>query len=186
MKANIAYKFELMPTREQERIFAQAVGCRRFVWNKAIELQKRCLEQAVPFLKYTELAGRLMLWKKEVLRRLNHFRGIPHPMRSVGWGWIAGRASARQFLPLNIPLYDSIEVSDRNSVIAIGPESISPKKWSNGFCMCLANRSSGRRFDAVDKIGNRIARRNGNQEVDVISLSGKIENPNLKSIQNAV
>ena len=42
-KANIAYKFELMPTREQ----------------------KRCLEQEVPFLKYTELAGRLVLWKKE-------------------------------------------------------------------------------------------------------------------------
>ena len=34
MKANIAYKFELMPTREQKRIFAQAAGCRRFVWNK--------------------------------------------------------------------------------------------------------------------------------------------------------
>ena len=65
MKANIAYKFELMPTREQKRIFAQAAGCRRFVWNKAIELQKRCLEQEVPFLKYTELAGRLVLWKKE-------------------------------------------------------------------------------------------------------------------------
>ena len=119
MKANIAYKFELMPTREQKRIFAQAAGWRRFVWNKAIELQKRCLEQEVPFLKYTELAGRLMLWKKEVLRRFNHFRGIPHPMRSVGWGWIAGRALARLqlysieygsgALPLNIPLYDSIE-----------------------------------------------------------------------------
>ena len=65
MKANIAYKFELMPTREQKRIFAQAAGCRRFVWNKAIELQKRCLEQEVPFLKYTELAGGLVLWKKE-------------------------------------------------------------------------------------------------------------------------
>ena len=65
MKANIAYKFELMPTREQKRIFAQAAGCRRFVWNKAIELQKRCLEQEVPFLKYTELARRLVLWKKE-------------------------------------------------------------------------------------------------------------------------
>ena len=52
--------------------------------------------------------------------------------------------------------------------------------------MFLANGSTGRRFDAVDKIGNRIARRNGNQEVDVISLSGKIENPNLKSIQDAV
>ena len=118
----------------------------------------------------------------------NSFRGIPHPMRSIGWGWIAGRASARQFLPLNIPLYRlyRASVSDRNSAIAIGPEPISPKKWSNGFCMFLANGSTGRRFDAVDKIGNRIARRNGNQEVDVISLSGKIENANLKSIQNAV
>ena len=28
MKANIAYKFELMPTREQKRILAQAAGCR--------------------------------------------------------------------------------------------------------------------------------------------------------------
>ena len=61
MKANIAYKFELMPTREQKRIFAQTARCRRFVWNKAIG----CLEQEVPFLKYTELAGRLVLWKKE-------------------------------------------------------------------------------------------------------------------------
>ena len=68
-KANIAYKFELMPTREQKRIFAQAAGCRRFVWNKAIELQKRCLEQEVPFLKYTELAGRLVLWNLQVVKR---------------------------------------------------------------------------------------------------------------------
>ena len=31
MKSNIAYKFELMPIREQKRILAQAAGCRRFV-----------------------------------------------------------------------------------------------------------------------------------------------------------
>ena len=31
MKANIAYKFELMPTREQTRIFAQAESVRNFV-----------------------------------------------------------------------------------------------------------------------------------------------------------
>ena len=84
-KANIAYKFELMPTREQKRIFAQAAGCRRFVWNKAIELQKRCLEQEVPFLKYTELAGRLVLWKKETTccgcrkRLLRHFNSAVFP-----------------------------------------------------------------------------------------------------------
>ena len=55
MKANIAYKFELMPTREQTRIFAQAAGCRRFVWNKATELQKQRLEHNLPFLNYAEL-----------------------------------------------------------------------------------------------------------------------------------
>ena len=106
----------------------------------------------------------------------------------IGWGWIAGRASARQFLPLNILPYRlyRASVSYRDSAVAIGPEAISPKKWSNGIGMFLANGSTGRRFDAVDKIGNRMARRNGNQEADVISLSGKIENPNLKSIQNAV
>ena len=65
MKANIAYMFELMPSREQKRNFAMFAGSRRFVVNKAIELQKQCLEQNLPFLKYTELAGRLILWKME-------------------------------------------------------------------------------------------------------------------------
>ena len=59
MKANIAYKFELMPCREQKRYFAMFAGSRRFVVNKAIELQKQCLEQNIPFLKYTELVGRI-------------------------------------------------------------------------------------------------------------------------------
>ena len=54
MKANIAYKFELMPTREQTRIFAQAAGCRRFVWNKATELQKQRLEHNLPFLNFVK------------------------------------------------------------------------------------------------------------------------------------
>ena len=65
MKANIAYKYELMPTQEQKRILAQAAGCRRFVVNKAIELQKTCLEQNLPFLKYTDLASLLVLWKMD-------------------------------------------------------------------------------------------------------------------------
>ena len=65
MKANITYKYELMPTQGQKRILAQAAGCRRFVVNKAIELQKTCLEQNLPFLKYTELASQLVLWKMD-------------------------------------------------------------------------------------------------------------------------
>ena len=64
-KANIAYKFELMPTREQKRIFAQAAGCRRFVWNKTIELQKQCLENKKPFLTYKALRQELTRWKQE-------------------------------------------------------------------------------------------------------------------------
>ena len=39
--------------------------------------------------------------------KFNNFRGIPHPMRSVGWGWIAGRALARQFLPLKKPWFET-------------------------------------------------------------------------------
>ena len=65
MKANIAYKFELMPTREQTRIFAQAAGCRRFVWNKATELQRQRLEHNLPFLNYAELCEKLTCWKQE-------------------------------------------------------------------------------------------------------------------------
>ena len=65
MKANIAYKFELMPIREQKRILAQAAGCRRFVCNKAIELQKQCLENKKPFLTYKALCQELTRWKQE-------------------------------------------------------------------------------------------------------------------------
>ena len=65
MKANIAYMFELMPIREQKRILAQAAGCRRFVWNKTIELQKQCLENKKPFLTYKALRQELTRWKQE-------------------------------------------------------------------------------------------------------------------------
>ena len=65
MKANIAYKFELMPSPEQKRFFAQAAGCRRFVVNKAIELQKRCLEGNQPFPTYEQLCSELKYWKQD-------------------------------------------------------------------------------------------------------------------------
>lgn len=65
MKANIAYKFELMPTQAQKRILAQAAVCRRYVVNKAIELEKGCLDQHLPFLSYKALCERLVDWKRD-------------------------------------------------------------------------------------------------------------------------
>ena len=65
MKANIAYKFELMPTREQTRIFAQAHRVPAFCLDKAAELQKQRLEHNLPFLNYAELCEKLTCWKQE-------------------------------------------------------------------------------------------------------------------------
>ena len=65
MKANIAYMFELMPSREQKRKLAMLAGSRRFVVNKAIELQKQCLESNQPFLTYKQLCQKLTYWKQD-------------------------------------------------------------------------------------------------------------------------
>ena len=37
MKKNIAYKFRLYPTKEQEEILSKAFGCCRFIYNKMLE-----------------------------------------------------------------------------------------------------------------------------------------------------
>ena len=65
MKANIAFMFELMPSQEQKRELAMFAGSRRFVVNKAIELQKQCLESNQPFLTYNQLSNKLTYWKQD-------------------------------------------------------------------------------------------------------------------------
>jgi len=58
------YKFRLKTKREQEKLFAIFCGHCRFIWNKALALQKARLESRTPLLSYQDLASLLRLWKR--------------------------------------------------------------------------------------------------------------------------
>ncbi|MGK5094448.1 transposase [Deltaproteobacteria bacterium TL4] len=60
-----AFRFRLEPHSSQLKKLAQFAGCSRFVWNKALALQKGRLEQHESVLTYTQLASLLVEWKKE-------------------------------------------------------------------------------------------------------------------------
>ncbi len=64
-KVNCAYKFELILKPEQRAKCAQFVGNCRYVYNKAVEIQIRQLENKRPFVSYKELASQLVGWKKD-------------------------------------------------------------------------------------------------------------------------
>ena len=63
MKRIQAFKFRLVPTPEQEALLNRHAGCVRFVWNKALDLQKKCLDAGIPLLSYGDLAKLLTLWR---------------------------------------------------------------------------------------------------------------------------
>ena len=63
MKTRRAFKFRLVPTPEQEDLLSRHAGCVRFVWNKALDLQRRRLEAGIPLLSYGDLANLLTLWR---------------------------------------------------------------------------------------------------------------------------
>lgn len=58
------YKYRLKANSEHERLFRLFSGHCRFVWNKALALQKGRLESKIPLLSYQDLAGFLKLWKR--------------------------------------------------------------------------------------------------------------------------
>nr|WP_198507406.1 RNA-guided endonuclease TnpB family protein [Mariprofundus ferrinatatus] len=59
-----AYRFRLEPTPEQRQSFVEFAGCRRFVWNKALELNLYRLDHKRPIIRYRDIAGMLRLWKQ--------------------------------------------------------------------------------------------------------------------------
>jgi putative transposase len=60
-----AYKFQLQPKAGQEHVMRKFAGCCRFVWNKALALEKETYEQEGKRHGYNKLAGLLRDWKKE-------------------------------------------------------------------------------------------------------------------------
>jgi len=65
MKRLQAFKFELMPDGEQERDMRRFAGARRFVYNKALDIQKANFEAGGKFISYVDMANRLPEWKEK-------------------------------------------------------------------------------------------------------------------------
>lgn len=65
MKRLQAFKSELMPNGEQERDMRRFAGARRFVYNRALEIQKANHESGGKYIGYVDMANRLPEWKKE-------------------------------------------------------------------------------------------------------------------------
>ena len=59
-----AYKFRLKTNMEIEELCFQFAGCNRFVWNKALALQKDSLDKTQKLPWYNDLAGCLVDWKR--------------------------------------------------------------------------------------------------------------------------
>lgn len=47
-----AVRYRLETTPEQEHLLARAAGCVRFVWNRALSIQKSYLDQGCGILSY--------------------------------------------------------------------------------------------------------------------------------------
>ncbi|MGK9452999.1 RNA-guided endonuclease InsQ/TnpB family protein [Acidithiobacillus caldus] len=58
-----AVRYRLEPSSEQENLLSRAVGCVRFVWNRALAIQKSYLDQGCGILSYVELAKCLTTWR---------------------------------------------------------------------------------------------------------------------------
>ena len=65
MKRMQAYKFQLRPKTKQANLMLCFAGCCRFVWNKALALEKGTYQAEGKRLGYYTLAGKLKDWKKE-------------------------------------------------------------------------------------------------------------------------
>ena len=58
-----AFKFELMPTGEQQRDMRRVAGSCRFVYNKALALQKENYDAGGKFINYVAMAKHLTAWR---------------------------------------------------------------------------------------------------------------------------
>lgn len=59
-----AFKFRLkVKSADTENHLTRAAGCMRFVWNKALSIQKKRLDSNAGLLSYNEMAALLVSWK---------------------------------------------------------------------------------------------------------------------------
>ena len=60
-----AYRYRLKANLNSRQLLSQFAGCCRFVWNKALALQKERLDNKESCLSYNKLAALLLEWKSD-------------------------------------------------------------------------------------------------------------------------
>ena len=60
-----AFKYRLITTPEQELLLRQHAGCCRYIWNKALALQKYLLHSGERKLGYADLCKEISAWKQK-------------------------------------------------------------------------------------------------------------------------
>lgn len=65
MKITKCYKYRIEPTSEQAQKFLQFAGCRRYVWNWALEKKSTHYKETKETLEYSQLAKQLVELKKQ-------------------------------------------------------------------------------------------------------------------------
>ena len=65
MKIICGFQYELHTTDEQRSALSRNAGCRRFVFNKALELQNERKKSGLSLLRYKELCLELVKWKSQ-------------------------------------------------------------------------------------------------------------------------
>ncbi len=65
MKLLQAYKFRIEPNGEQQRLMRRIAGSCRYVWNKALAIQRANHEAGIQHTNHFGMNGWLPVWKKE-------------------------------------------------------------------------------------------------------------------------
>ena len=110
MKKQCAYKFNLRPTTKSASRLSKAAGCCRFVWNKALGIQKERLEKKAGILNYYELASLLVGWKKEFsFLKGAHSQSLQQTLKSLDR---ALKDSFNKKNPKNFPRFKKKNIRD--------------------------------------------------------------------------
>lgn len=82
MKRLQAYKYELKPNGEQQRLMPRFAGSCRFVFNKALAMQKENYEAGGKFIGYVAMAKQLTAWRNSA--ETNWLSDAPvHPLQQA-------------------------------------------------------------------------------------------------------
>jgi putative transposase len=80
-----AYKYELMPTGDQQRHMRRFARSCRFVFNKALGLQTANHAAGNKFIRYVEMANMLPIWKSEFAwLRQSPSQALQHALKNLG------------------------------------------------------------------------------------------------------